>query len=190
MRSIFQTMMKMPIALHGLCAFASFAGFQFAKARLDTSYAASWHPVDYVTGQTGFSAEMAKSYYAQMQAAGTLDIYVTTQMIDYGFILAMFCLGVFVYTLIARAGRVGSWGRHLCVLAAVAVMAGAICDAIENAWSFVMLADPADFADWLAIVYSSFAVAKFALFGSAMLLVMVSLLLSLTGRLSGKVRLG
>jgi len=190
MRSIFQTVMKMPIALHGVCAAAAFAGFQFAKGRLDASYAASKHPVDYMTGQTGFSAEAVKGYYAQMQATDTLDVYATTQLIDYGFIAGMFCMGVFVCTLIARAGRVGSWGRRIGIFAGIALMAGAACDAIENAWSFVMLADPDSFADWLAIVYSSFAVAKFALITCGMLLVIVSLTLSLIGRLSGKVRLG
>ncbi|MEP1768584.1 MAG: hypothetical protein ABJJ53_18350 [Sulfitobacter sp.] len=190
MRSIFQTVMKMPTPLHGFCAVAAFAGLQIVKGRLDASYAASKHPVDYMTGQTGFSAQTVKEYYAHMQAEGTLEIYVTTQLIDYAFIAAIFCMGLFVCTFIARAGREGSWGRRIGILAGVALMAGAVSDAIENAWSFVMLADPAGFANWLAIAYSSFAVVKFALITCAMLLVIVSLLLSLIGRLSRKARLG
>lgn len=190
MLSIFNTVMKLPVVVHVACAAATFAGFQFAKTKLDASYAASGHPVDYMTGQTGFNAEAVKGYYAQMQDAETLDVYWTTQLIDFGFIAAMVCLGLFFCTLVARAGRIDSWARRIGIIAGASLVGGAISDAIENGWSFVMLSNPADFAGWLAIVYSGFASLKFALITLGMLLVLISMLLTLAGRISGRARLG
>lgn len=179
-----------PIWMHVTAAVGSVALFQWVKGTLDRSYAASMHPVDYVTGQTSFDSATIKGYYAAMEEAGTLGIYVRTQIIDYGFIVAMCCLGLFVFTLIARLGREGSVGRRIGIWAGFLVLLGAMCDAIENGWSFVMLANPTDFADWLAFPYSGFASVKFALIALAMLLVVISLMTSIVGRLIKKANIG
>lgn len=168
----------------------SFVGFQAVKAQLDASYAASQHPVDYATGQTTFSGPAIKGFYAHMQEAGTLDIYLRTQIIDFGFILAVMCLGWCLATLVARGARAGSLARKVGNGAACLAVAGAGMDALENAVSFVMLSNPQGFADWLAYPYSGFAVAKFALLTLAMLTLLVSLLLNATGRLIGRPALG
>jgi len=131
----FHRVMSLPIAVQALCAVGTVFGFQWIKGVLDANYAASNHPVDYATGQTTFSGDKIKGYYAEMQEAGTLDIYWQTQLIDYGFILAIACMGLFVATLIARFGRPGSWGRRLGLFAGAAALLGALCDAIENGWS-------------------------------------------------------
>ena len=102
----------------------------------------------------------------------------------------MCCLGLFVFTLIARLGREGSVGRRIGIWAGFLVLLGAMCDAIENGWSFVMLANPTDFADWLAFPYSGFASVKFALIALAMLLVVISLTTSIVGRLIKKANIG
>ena len=56
-RALFRRVLSLPIWLHSGLAALSVAGFQWVKGRLDSSYAASRHPVDYMTGQTGFSGE-------------------------------------------------------------------------------------------------------------------------------------
>jgi len=180
----------LPLLAHAAAAIATVAGFQLAKGRLDASYTASKHPVDYMTGQTSFSGQTIKAYYAEMQDAGTLNVYFTTQLIDFGFIVAMACVGMFICTLIARLGRVDSLGRRVGLFAGLSFLLGAACDAIENGWSFVMLANPADFANWLALPYSTFASLKFGLVTLGMLLVLVSILSAGTGRLLKKPRIG
>lgn len=172
----------LPIFVHVVLAVGAMAGFRAAKNRLDASYIASGHPVDYVVGQTSFSGPQIKEYYAVMTEGGTLDVYRTTQMIDFGFIAAIAALGLFLSTVIARLSRDRSWGYHVGLWSGVALIAGALCDAIENLISFVMLSDPAGFADWLAYPYSAFAVAKFALITLGMSLALLSLLLAAAGR--------
>ena len=188
--SPFHRVMSLPLIVHVLCACAVVFGFQWVKGKLDASYAASNHPVDYATGQTTFSGETIKGYYATMQEAGTLDVYWQTQFIDFGFILAIACMGLFVATLVARFGRPGSWARRLGLFAGVAALLGALCDAIENGWSFVMLSDPTGFADWLALPYSAFASAKFALIACAMFALLASLLATVIGRATRKPKIG
>ncbi len=121
---------------------------------------------------------------------GTLDIYTKTQLINFGFILAMACMGFFVCTFISCASREASWGRRIGIIAGIAVVAGAICDAIENLWSFVMLANPTGFANWLAIPYSAFATAKFALLTLGMLATFTSLVLAIIGQTLKQPKLG
>lgn len=186
----FQHITALPLPAHGGLAAVSIFWFQWAKGKLDASYAASGHPVDYMTGQTSFSGEVIKGYYATMQNAGTLDIYTRTQLIDFAFILGFLGIGLFFCTLLARLGRVDSFARKAGLLAGMSIVLGGIADMIENGWSFIMLANPATFADWLAIPYSSFAVLKFALITAGMALVLACLFLGAIGRLFSKPRIG
>ena len=125
-----------------------------------------------------------------MTELGTLDIYWLTQVIDFGFICAMVCMGLFVLTLVARLSRAESRARGLGLLAAGSIMVGAACDVIENGLSFIMLANPAGFANWLALPYSGFASLKFALITVGMGLICISLICTALGRLMGNPRLG
>lgn len=186
----FTTAIALPVWAHAACAAGTVGFFQWIKGHLDASYAASGHPVDYFTGQTAFSGPVIKEYYGHMQDAGTLDIYIRTQMIDFGFILAMIGVGVFIFTLLARLGRAGSFSRRVGLLAGLSIATGALCDAIENGISFIMLANPAGFADWLALPYSAFASIKFALIAFGMLLVLVSLVTAVAGRLIKRPAIG
>ena len=120
----------------------------------------------------------------------TLDVYVTTQIIDTGLILGFACLGLFVCTLIARLGRVDSIGRKAGLLSGISYIFGAICDVTENGFSFVMLSKPADFADWLAIPYSLLASVKFGFITLAMALALISLILAVLGRIMKKPAVG
>ena len=169
--SLMTRITALPIWVHVTAAVGSVALFEVVKGALDRSYAALMHPVDYVMGQTSFDATTIKGYYATTEEAGTLGIYVRARIIDYGFIVAMCCLALFVFTLIVRLGRDGSVGRRIGIWPGLLVWMGVICDAIENGGAFVMLANPTGFADWLAFPYSGFASVKFALIALSMLLV-------------------
>lgn len=188
--AIFRRIAALPVPVHLAATAATFVGFNWIKARLDQSYAASNHPVDYATGQTTFDGDAIKGFYAHMSDLGTLDVYRTTQLIDFGFITMIACMGLFFATLIARAARDGSWGRWFGLTAGLCAVFGAVCDAIENGWSFVMLADPAGFANWLALPYSGFASLKFAFITAAMGCLLLSLLCAATGRLSRRAAIG
>ena len=59
----------------------------------------------------------------------------------------------------------------------------AIMDALENLVSFLMLTNPTGFADWLIYPYSSFAVAKFALYGVGYLWIVIALCIALVNKL-------
>lgn len=190
MFKLLQKVTGLPIFAHVVLAVGVIGWFGWAKGKLDASYAASRHPVDYMTGQTSFSGETVKGYYATMSDAGTLDIYVKTQLIDFLFIFGFLGIGLFVCTLIARLGRDASFGRKAGLGAGLAFIAGGVSDMIENGWSFVMLANPANFADWLAIPYSAFAVLKFGLITLGMAMLLVSLLSTFGGRALCKPHIG
>jgi len=153
------------LPLHGLATAGAFGLFQIARTRLDASYAASGYPVDYATGQLSFNAERLEGYYAVMTQAGTMAVYLRTQIIDFGFIASVLLLSALLGTLVSRAG---GWARGLGLAAAMLGMAGAGFDALENLLSFVILTDPTDIAPLMALTYSSAAAVKFALLTGAM----------------------
>jgi hypothetical protein len=176
---VFSVLLRLPLAAHLGATALAFGGFQWIKSRLDASYAASGHPVDYATGQLAFDAQMIESYYARMIEAGTLPVYVQTQFLDFGFIAAIMTMSVLFGTLTARLGarinRPGVWGWWAGLAAALLGVAGASFDVLENLLSFVMLDRPQAIPQPLALAYSTAAAAKFALLTSAMLSVLVSL---------------
>ena len=176
---------RLPVLAHGGATAVAFGAFQWVRVQLDASYAASGHPVDYATGQLTFDARTIEGYYAVMIEAGTLDIYVRTQIIDFGFIACMMALSLLLGTLVARLGGRGSLGWRLGIGAAVLGVAGASFDVVENLLSFAMLARPQDIPQALALAYSSAAAAKFALLTLAMAAVPLSLVAGAVARLRG-----
>lgn len=148
---------------HTVAVVASIVGLGVANAVLTASYEASKFPVPFAEGQTTFSGPTIKGYYAELIAQGTMGRYVLTQLIDIGFIAAMMLFGVAAGTRLARSFGPSTRLGRAARLSGTAVAVGAGFDAIENLWSFAMLAQPTSFADWLAIPYSASAVIKFAL---------------------------
>lgn len=65
--------------------------------------------MDYATGQLAFDATRIEGYYATMQAAGTLEVYWRTQILDFGFIASVMALGLLLGTLAALP--FGLWSR-------------------------------------------------------------------------------
>jgi len=159
---------------HAAAAGASFVALGAMNAALNASYAASNHPVAYAEGQTTFDGARIKGFYATMDQAGTLDIYTWTQILDFGFIAAVALVGICIGSLLRRVNRPGSRSAQAGRLMTIAALAGASFDALENVVSFVMLAQPQSFANWLAIPYSTFAVIKFGFISVAMIAMAVS----------------
>jgi hypothetical protein len=153
---------RVPLYLHGLLAILAYALTRVTNIILDKSYAASQYPVPYYVGQTAFRGEVLKSYYAHMLEAQTLDIYWSTQFIDFGFIATIFIAGFTVSFYLARLNKHVPILYKLSLAAALLIPLGAIFDAIENIISFVMLMQPSSFPNWIAFIYSSVAVLKFA----------------------------
>lgn len=180
--------MNWPFWLHGAGVVAAFTAFHMIKSVLDASYEASNHPVDYATGQLAFDAATIEAYYAIMIEAGTLDIYWRTQMIDFGFITAIMLLSVLLGTFLARLGGQGSYGARLGLGGAVLGVSGAVMDALENVTSFIMLSDPQNIAQAVALIYSGFAAGKFILLTLAMLAMILSVPVGLVERLAGAYR--
>lgn len=178
---------RLPLVAHLGATALALGGFQWIKGRLDSSYAASGHPVDYATGQLAFDAAMVESYYAKMGQAGTLPLYLQTQIIDFGFIAAVIAVSALLGTLAARLGgqinRLGVWGWRLGLAAAMLGMAGAVFDVMENLASFVMLARAQAIPQPLALIYSAAAATKFALLTLAMVCVLLSLVVGAMGRI-------
>lgn len=170
---------SLPRWAHGAATLAAFGLFQAAKARLDASYAASGHPVDYATGQLSFDATTIEGNYRVMQDSGTLGVYWQTQMIDFGFIASVMLLALFLGTLLAR---MGGWARGLGLAAAVLGLAGGALDAVENLLSFWMLARPEAIPQALALAYSSAAAVKFALLTAAMAAALAALVVGAVRR--------
>ncbi|SDX78059.1 hypothetical protein SAMN04488238_12123 [Roseicitreum antarcticum] len=185
---VFSAIFRLSPITHLAAAALAFGGFQWVKGRLDTSYAASGHPVDYATGQLAFDARLIEGYYAHMIEAGTLQVYWQTQFIDFGFIAAVMIVAVLFGTLAARFGgrinRLGVWGWNLGLAAAFLGVSGAAFDALENLLSFMMLASSHTIPQPLALAYSTAAAVKFALLTTAMF----SLLLSLMAGAAGKIQ--
>lgn len=170
---------KINLAIHGILALLAFAGMRFANIILDNSYADSKFPVPYYVGQTTFDGGQLKEYYSFMQNADTLNIYWQTQFIDFAFIGMVIITGLLFPSFVARLHQPDSFLQKATFALALIMPFGGIMDSLENLVSFVMLAQPATFANWLAIPYSSFAMIKFAAIGTAQIGTALSLIIAL-----------
>jgi len=142
---------------------------------LNGFYARSGYPVPYYVGQTSFSADKLEGWYETMDAAGTLGVYWQTQFVDFGFVAATALLHFFALVLVARLLPEGRWRRLGLALVVVGLSAPAF-DALENLMSFIALANPSEVSPVVAVVYSTFAVLKFAGFFAVYLWVPVGLI--------------
>ena len=144
----------------------SFYLFTRVMAWMESLYLATKHPASVMAGQTTFNGEQIKGFYEVMIEANTLDKYIQVQINDYLLMLTMFlwlfilCAAVYrsmpaTFSKLKGFAWTMTWGLPLAPL----------CDALENAISFIMLANPSSFWNGLALPYSTFAVIKFLLSG-------------------------
>lgn len=143
---------------------AAFLFNLWASKTLTASYIASKFPVPYFVAQLSFNPEQLKAWYSSLIELGTFDVYLRTQHIDSLFILSVLMLHGFALVLISRMFAANTKGRKIMVICALISAIAPIADQLENLVSYVMLANPRDFADSLAYIYSSFAAIKFAFF--------------------------
>lgn len=136
----------------------------WASKILTESYIASKFPVPYFVAQLSFNPEQLKTWYAFLIEQETLNNYVQTQHIDSLFILSTLLLHSLALVLISRLFAAASKGRKIMVACALISAIAPISDQLENLVSYIMLANPTNFADGLAYIYSSFAATKFAFF--------------------------
>ena len=141
----------------------------WATELLNASYATSGFPVPYWQAQLSFDANKLKAWYQVLIERGTLDRYIQTQHIDFVFIASVLILHVVVLLAISRALPSNSWMRRAMIGAAMLSTIAPMADALENGMSYIMLANPANFAEGLAWAYSSVAAIKFAMFTFAYL---------------------
>jgi hypothetical protein len=150
----------------------------FASSILNKSYEASQFPVQYYVAQLSFSPESLRQWYGQLIEKGTLDIYIQTQHIDFLFIASVLVLHPLALLLIAKLFANDSiWQKIMIGSAALSALAP-LADALENWVSYVMLAQPADFAPWLAYLYSGVASLKFAMFVFAYVMACMGILIA------------
>jgi len=136
----------------------------WASSTLTASYIASQFPVPYYVAQLSFNPDQLKIWYATLQQLGTFDVYLQTQHIDSLFILSVLILHCLALVLVSRLFSADSKGRKIMVACALISAIAPISDQLENVVSYIMLANPSNFADHLAYIYSSFAATKFAFF--------------------------
>lgn len=146
-------------------ASVSWLMFRYVMAWLEGLYKETLFPVTVIKGQTAFDGELIKSYYAVLLENGTMGKYLYVQIVDFGFMLTMFAA---MATMTIAAYRSLPKLRHLKNVAWAVVFIAPLApffDALENIVSFFMIANPQDFANWLAYPYSTFAFIKYALSG-------------------------
>lgn len=148
-----------------LLACASWALFQKAMGWMEGIYIESLFPVSVMKGQTAFDGNLIKSYYAVLLENETMDKYLYVQLMDYGFMLTMFAamasMTIATYRSLPEQRHIKNIAWAIVLIAPLAPL----FDALENFVSFFMIANPENFANWLAYPYSSFAVIKFSLSG-------------------------
>jgi hypothetical protein len=148
----------------------------WATELLNASYATSGFPVPYWQAQLSFDANKLKGWYQVLIERGTLDRYIQTQHVDFVFIVSVLILHVVVLLAISRALPSNSWMRRAMIGAAMLSTIAPMADALENGISYIMLANPANFAEGLAWAYSSVAAVKFAMFTFAYLAAILGLI--------------
>ena len=153
---------------------------------LDKSYADSEFPVPFYEGQTTFDALETKRHFQVLLDHGTLDMFWQTQLIDFVYIFATFVFTVLVMAAIYKMLAYSTSLQRFSWLMLLLMPLNAIMDVLENLVSFAMLANPTGFADWLVIPYSSFAVAKFALYLIGYIWIVVAVLIKLTHSMRGR----
>jgi hypothetical protein len=163
-------------------ALITFIICRLTQVWLDGLYVQSQFPVSFFVGQTTFDAAELKSYYAVLLERGTLTKYFWVQIADYVFMatvfISFFALMAAVYRSLPQIHGLKVIGWAMVFIAPMA----AVFDALENLVSFLFIANPQDFADWLVQPYSMFAVIKFALFGIAYLWISASIIISLVNK--------
>ena len=150
---------------------------QYTMGWLNGLYAQTLFPVSFMEGQTAFHGPTIKGYYAFLLEKGTFGQYYFVQIVDYLFMMTVFASNALLCIAVYRSMPEVRGLKAIALFMVFTAPQAATFDALENAVSFIMLADPTQFADWLAYPYSSFAVAKFMVFSLAYIWIALGILI-------------
>lgn len=142
---------------------------------VEISFASVQFPGTLFQAQLAFDAQVVKAQYGILLSQGTMPLYIRTQWIDFVFISGLALAGFVGHVALARTFPVGSRGYRITLLLGMLFVIGAGCDALENVTGFLMLADPLNFPDGLAVIYSTFAAIKWSLAGVGIVTVVLEL---------------
>lgn len=157
------TMRELRTPLLSVLFAASVATAVIGQVWLQATFATVRHPVTLAVANTTADPGTVRGWYRVLIEQGTLDRMVTTELVDYVWVLGLAASVVLLTVLVARLLRRRNprASRLLSRLAPWAALAPGI-DAIENALSLLMLADPLGFPDILAFAHAGVSWLKLA----------------------------
>lgn len=175
MKYLIDKLRKSSLSTQAIVSITALASYFIMNAILTTSYINSKFQVPYFVQQTSFDIDKMKGWYAYMIEQGTFGIYFETQLIDFIFIVTVIFAGFSVWTFVSNLHSRDSIFYRLGHVLAYALPIAGMFDIFENLVSFIMMVDPAEFANIWMILYSSFACLKFAAWTVGLLWLVVSL---------------
>ena len=136
--------------------------FIFMNIIVNYVFTLSGYPVSFMESQLSFSGEVIKSHFSVM-TGDQITLYLYAQFVDFGFIFVYASLIFLVGIYRGRRFSETSWFRTSCYGIAVAGVVAGCCDALENGFILLMIADPIGFPNIFAVIHSYFALVKFIL---------------------------
>jgi hypothetical protein len=165
---------KTRLMLIGSLLLAIVFNFVTAKQLILSNYPETGLIGPYPSWWFTFSGETLKSHYSVLIKQGTLNTFITVQYLDFGLMLTT---GVFFFILaivVARKHENNLFLRKYGFIAALVLAISPVMDLFENIFLIIMLSNPLEFPEWMAIVYSGFATAKVGFVTIGLLFVIMS----------------
>jgi len=153
-----------------------FIGFMFFNVWLGILFVETGYPGTLFESQYRFSGPALKSDFSVLISNGTLNDYILIQYLDIGIMVFTAVCFFFLTLAIAKKMKPDSSWRKRGFMSALLFPISSLLDGIENIVLLTMLANPLNFPDGLALVYSSLAVAKFAVFIIGLIFIVVILI--------------
>jgi len=164
----------------------SLVGFIFSNVYLGILFEKTGYPVQLIVSQTRFSASMLKSDFSVLIEKGTLGDYILIQYLDVGIMISTAVFFTMLTLFFVRKIKSGSSWRKWGLWAALLFPISSLLDGIENTFLLIMLSNPLQFSDWLAISYSSSALLKLGLFVIGLIcLIVIPIAGTIAGRRGG-----
>lgn len=155
----------------------SFLVFIGSNVHLGILFENTGYPVPLIEGQLRFDASSLMQDFAVLIKNGTLNDYRIIQYLDISIMISTAVFFGLLTLFIFRKNKHKFWrafGISLCLLFPLSGM----LDFIENIWLLIMLENPAEIPNWLAITYSSFALMKLVTFAIGLIGILFVFLLS------------
>lgn len=183
MKYLIKKLRESSIRTQAIFSIVALACYFLMNAVLTASYVNSKFQVPYFVQQTSFDTAKMKGWYAYMIEQGTFGIYFETQMIDFVFIATVIIAGFFLWTFVSNLHDHDSIFYRLGHMLSYTLPIAGLFDIFENLISFIMMANPTEFANIWMILYSSFACLKFAAWSIGLLWLAVSSLTLLINKI-------